>query len=85
MMEVLFAVIWEDRHSNTSVHLFSDLEAAIKWAKGKAYDTARDKEDVEIQELNADMVKSNWKFYVTYSCEGDCLRIIETVVNEEVK
>jgi hypothetical protein len=80
----LFGVIWEDRHSDFDMEIFTKEEDAIQWSKVTAYEIARESDDVEIHDLTDDMKKSNWKFYITYDCEGSGLRVIEIEVDHKL-
>lgn len=79
-MSTLYAVIWEDRHVDVAVHLFSDKDAAIVWAKKQSEESnINDWQDDE-NECPAD-----WLAYFCYSCEGDHLRVIEVEVDAELQ
>jgi len=80
----LFGVIWEDRHSDSGMEIFTKEEDAIQWCKVTAYKTARDSDDVEIHDLTDEMKKDNWKFYITYDCEGSGMRVIEITVDNKL-
>jgi hypothetical protein len=80
----LFGVIWKDRHSGSDMEIFTDEEKAKKWAEISAYETARESDDVEIHTLTNDMKKGNWKFYITYDCEGSGLIVVEIEVDRKL-
>lgn len=68
----IYNVIWQDRHTDTTATPFLNLEDAIVWARRKAVESCRYKEDfVEYPP------PSRWLYYVSYSCEGDSLWITE--------
>lgn len=74
-MEVeIYIVIWKDRHSDTTAHPFYDLEKAKKWAKEQAESVCQCQED--LKEIKYD----NWLYCINYSCESDCLYIIQPEV-----
>lgn len=68
----IYNVLWEDRHSDTTVKPFTDLNEAIEYAKTQAHESSQKyPEDYKESKIEG------WLFYVTYSCEGDCLWITE--------
>ena len=79
----IFAVIWEDRHTDTEVHLFSKEWDAIVFAQKSAANSARDKGDIE-EELNDAMKKAGWRYYARYSCEGDSIRVVPCELDAKV-
>ena len=81
----LFAVIWKDRHSDTTVHVFSQLDAAKDWALEKAHEYARDPEDIQETPISSVTRQAGWRYLVNYSCENDGLSVYEVKVDAEVK
>ena len=75
---ILYAAIWEDRHSDTTVHLFSNADKAIEWARTQCKECDRwgVYEEREIK---------GWLFCADYSCEGDGIRVVEVEVDAELK
>ncbi len=74
----LFTAIWNDGHSDTTAHIFSDREKAIAWAKAKAKESAWAETDYEEEQIEG------WEFYASYSCEGDCIYVVETELDKEI-
>ncbi len=66
----IYIVIWKDRHCDTDAFPFSTAEKAIEFAREKAHEYDRFGEYEE-------QTIPGWIFFVTYSCEGDGLRVIE--------
>lgn len=75
-MDVYLAII-EDRHSDVDVAVFSTLDLAIEYARGTAREYATREQDVIEQEP-----KGDWLFAVTYSIEGDWIRVVKATVDE---
>lgn len=73
----IYIAIWEDRHTETTAHPFSDKDKAIEWAKKQAHDNDRVDGDVD-QRLTREMIKDGWVYFGMYSCEGDNIRVVET-------
>lgn len=69
-MKIYNAII-QDRHTDTKVKPFLDKQMAIDYARSKAKEYCRRKEDYEEQEI------PGWLFYAEYSCEGDCVWVTE--------
>ena len=67
----IYIAIWKDRHSDTTAYPFSDATKAIEWSKLKAKEYAIEPEDYEEHDYG-------WVFYANYSCEGDCIYVVET-------
>ena len=68
----MFLVIWQDRHADPSGHIFTDENKAVAWAraKGKEHDRHGDYEEQFHNERSEGLFLT-----VTYSCEGDCLKV----------
>ena len=83
----IFVAIWEDRHCDTTVHLFTKLEQAITWSieSIKEHIGENNQSDIQNRKLTEDMIKSGWKLYMTYGPEGDNIRVVEKELDEEVK
>jgi hypothetical protein len=79
----LAVVLWNDRHSDTTAHLFTDPEKAIEWAKQKAKEFDRHGDFREV-ELTDSMKKAGWVYYAYYSGESDGLRVVMVEVDKEV-
>ena len=80
-MNNVWAVLWNDRHSDPSVHIFSSPDKAIDFAKAKCreYDRHGDLDE----ELTPAMVKAGWLYHGIYSCEGDGLTVFPCVVDAD--
>ena len=78
----LAVVLWHDRHVDTTVHLFTDPEMAVAWARTKAKENNRYGDLTEIT-LTQSMRKSGWIYAIDYSCEGDGLRVEMIEVDED--
>ena len=82
-MTTLYAVIWEDRHTDVTVHLFAEEDAAVVWAGGKATEMARDwplKEQLRGSEDNDDwFANSGWVYHVEYG-DACTLRVVRAEV-----
>ena len=74
-MEVYIA-IWKDRHSDTTAHPFSDADKAIEWARSKAKEYCRYQSDYSERDV------AGWLFHAEYSCEGDCIYVIEAEMDK---
>ena len=68
----IYTAIWKDRHTDTTAHPFSSADKAVKWAKDQALRACRDKEDY------SEEIVSGWLVCVNYSCEGDCIYVTES-------
>ena len=79
----LAVVLWNDRHSDSTVHLFTDRAKAIAWAKALALSMDRHGDFKEV-ELNDSMKRERWIYCVNYSCENDGLRVKMVTVDKEV-
>ena len=76
-------VLWTDRHSDPTVHLFTDADAAIDWARAQAKKMDRH-DDFKETELTDEMRNIGWIYDVQYSCEGDGLRVEMVEVDKDV-
>lgn len=72
----IYIAIWKDRHSDTTAHPFSTPEKAIEFATTKAKEYALEPEDYE------EHTYDGFLFYVGYSCEGDCIYVVESTVDD---
>ena len=75
-MKQVYVVIWEDRHTDTGVYVFSDQEKAIAWAKEQAHECDR---HGDLDETNP--APNDWLYYGCYSCEGDHLRVVPRTID----
>lgn len=67
----VYIVNIDDRHSNISTYVFADPDKAMEFAKAEALDLCRDETYFE------EMTVHGWLYYATYSCEGDCVWVVE--------
>lgn len=72
---LLFVVIQEDRHTDVDVEVYGDRDRAIERAGELAREAGGD--EAQAQPLNPSMQKEGWLCYITYSCEGDSVRVVE--------
>lgn len=73
----IYIAIWEDRHTDTTVHAFRDSDKAIEWARGTA------KENCSYQKDYAEHSVKGWLFCAVYSCEGDSLRVVAVELDDD--
>ena len=73
----MFAVIWQDKHSDADVYLCSKEEDAVNWAKTKVREYANSY-GWEFEEETPDWCI----YYGSYSCEGDGLTVHEVSVDD---
>ena len=83
----VYVVLWEDRHTDPDIIVYANKEEAITYAQNnvkKAMDEGgyEVEEDGEYgdQELNDTMLQAGWVYYGRYSCEGDCISVLEREV-----
>tara|TARA_R110000850_G_C9996087_1_gene467956 strand:+ start:9513 stop:9746 length:234 start_codon:yes stop_codon:yes gene_type:complete len=74
-----YTAVWKDRHSDTTAHPFSSAHKAISWARAKATESCRFPEDYEEHDYEGSL------FYADYSCESDCIYVIEAELDGEIK
>lgn len=75
MKNLVYIVMWQDRHTDTESYLFHELEDAIVFAKKTATEECRNPEDLRIIET------VGWEFHIEYTCEGDCLWIVRSTIS----
>jgi hypothetical protein len=74
----LFIAILEDRHTDTDVEPFMDMDEAIAWARKEAKKHA----DGEVDETLTDTMRANgWVYHGCYSCEGDNVRVVRKTLD----
>ncbi|AXK88540.1 hypothetical protein SAMN05421776_12163 [Nocardia farcinica] len=80
MTATLTAVIWEDRHTDTTAHLFSDFADAVAWAWEQAWqiEGRRDRPLIETRQYPSGEVR------ISYGAEGDGLWIRTAIVDDEL-
>lgn len=69
----VYAVLLQDRHSDPEVSVYADKQTAIDDARmmAKKYDRHSDYKERQI---------ARWVFHAEYSCEGDCVTVMECEV-----
>jgi hypothetical protein len=75
-MTTLSVVLWQDRHTDPSVHLFTDRATAEDWARTQARNSDRHGDYEE--NIYGDAL------VVGYSCEGDSLTVTTADVDAEL-
>jgi hypothetical protein len=91
----MYIAIWDDRHTDTTAHLFTEQKAAVDWAKKTAKECLRFPEDwFEYWEDAPETdVSSPWSpaaveegfiYSVTYSCESDSISVMKIEVDKEL-
>ncbi|MCK5609612.1 hypothetical protein KAR91_47495 [Candidatus Pacearchaeota archaeon] len=80
----LYIAIWADRHTDITAHPFSEKGAAIGWARLKAKEYSQLAGDGSDYEEHDYGLCNGWVFYANYSCEGDCIYVIETELDKEI-
>ncbi len=76
MKQYIYNIIIEDRHNNVEVRSYRDRENAIETAKKIAKSLNR-----HIEYLNEDIIEG-YEFYITYSCENDCICVVKTILED---
>ncbi len=76
----LYIAIWKDRHSDTTAHPFSNPEKAVEWARTQAKKYAREDDDYQEHNYGEDI---GWIFFAEYSCECDCIYVVETELDKD--
>lgn len=74
----LYVVIWEDRHTDVGVYLFSDSSKAIEWAEKQIKKTS---DVIPSNQVEPHQKRYGWIYYFCYSSEGDCISIVEKEVD----
>ena len=75
---IVYIVLIEDRHSDPEVKVFSTSQKAIREAK-KIAKVGSNHNSSEIEER----IITGWLYYATYSCENDCVRVEEKVIDAD--
>lgn len=78
----VFVVITQDRHVDIDVTLFTTADAAISYARKEVRDNLRYSDDLD-EDLTDNMRAAGWLYYGCYSCEGDCVRVVEREIKSE--
>ena len=75
-MSKVWIVLVEDHHIDADALPYSTEEAAVAAARAIAARYAGYPEDIEENDLTEDMRRDGWVLYVSYSVEGDQVRVI---------
>ena len=78
-MTKIYIVIWEDRHTDVTAHPFTDKQTAITEARRTAHAFAKEPDDYQEHDYGKN---SGWLFYAGYSCESDCVRVVEVEMDK---
>ena len=71
----IYIAIWNDRHTDTTARPFSSASKAITWAKATAKQHSKKDGNYQEHDYGKD---DDWLFYIEYTCEHDCIYVIET-------
>jgi hypothetical protein len=82
-MDEIWIVLVEDRHADVEAFPFSTEERAIAYAREQVQENARHPESISEEELTPAMREDGWVFFMTYSTEGDCVRVVKRSVDAE--
>ncbi len=72
----IYNVIIEDRRNDVEVRSFRNREKAIEIALKRAKELNRHIEDMEEETVDG------YELFITYSCEGDSVSVVETTLEE---
>ena len=75
---ITWIVLIEDRHCDIEAYPFSSKEQAVAAARDAAPDEAGE------EPLTGGMRRDGWVLYLPYGPEGDCVRVIERVMDGAV-
>ncbi len=96
----MYVAIWDDRHGDTTAHLFTGKWTAVEWARDQANEVCCDKEgreedweeaweDAPMTDTSHPLTQSDIKmgfiYRVRYSCEGDSIAVMEVEPDAELK
>lgn len=81
----VYVVLWHDRHSDTTAHVFSSEEKALEWARqrGKEFDRFGDYSEESFRGRRG--LCPPLLYSISYSCEGDGLTVMEAEIDGELK
>jgi len=77
----MYVVLWNDRHAEPTVHLFSDMYEAVAWARKAVHSVCYCREDVV--ERNCDGVDTI--YHCSYSCENDHIIVFRCEIDKEIE
>jgi hypothetical protein len=77
--------VWEDRHADAAVRVFSDPAEAVKWAEKVCRREGRKRRPphYDRKELTPGMERDGWLFWAEYSCENDCVRVVMAPLDDK--
>jgi hypothetical protein len=76
--DTVYVVVWEDRHTDTTVFPFVYDADAVSWARAKV--RSLDPADLD-ETLTEGMRRAGWLYYGCYSLEGDNIRVVPTTLH----
>lgn len=76
----IYLVIVEDRHTDTMVYPFTDMEKAISEARRIAHDYCRHPDYYQEYDYGKD---DGWVFYAKYG-ESDCVRVVKSELDHGI-
>lgn len=79
-MSDVYVVVWVDRHTDPTVHVFENADIAIEWAKAQARDN--DRHDELDETLTGPMSADGWLYHGSYSSEGDFLYVVKRTIRK---
>lgn len=77
----IFVAIIDDRHTYIEVKCFSSLEKAVSFCQD--YLISIGAEDTIEEELSKDAKDEGWMYLAIYSCEGDFVGVVKTIIDKE--
>lgn len=81
-MSDIYIVLLEDRHIDVDAYPFLDRQQAIEYAQVLVHANARHPENIDWGgPLDQDMIADGWVYYVEYSSESDCVRVIQRTLD----
>jgi len=75
---IVYVVLWQDRHTDTTVHVFTDRDEASSWALQCAQDEASRAAHRQVTEEHTE----GEVIAFCYSPEGDRLRVFAVQVDQ---
>lgn len=83
MRKEVYVAVWGNRHHDTGVFVFSTASEAIRWASEKAREA--NLFNPLDENLTPGMARAGWIYYGCYSDEGDHIRVVECLVDEQAE
>ncbi len=81
-MDPLFVVLWEDRHADPEITIFTEISRAVEYVKTGLTELGRWPHDVEMETENPRWPENLLARY-SYSPEGDQVTIQKITPNEK--